>query len=255
MAQTLRKYTDGSYAGLFDKQTNVELSNQMIVFQIRDLEEQLRPIAMYVILNFLWNRIRAELKRRFLVIDEAWNLLQHDDSARFLYGLIKRARKYYLGVTTITQDVEDFVNSPYGKPIITNAALQILLKQSASAVDNLQKLFYLTDGEKYLLMNSDVGQGLFFAGNKHVAIQIVASPEEQRIITTKPEEVLALKAGKKSRLAAEELVTKQQKERTDLFGGFMTAKDKPAATAAEISPAAETLEPEKKPPVETEEKK
>jgi type IV secretory pathway VirB4 component len=248
MAQTLRKYTDGSYAGLFDKQTNVELSNQMIVFQIRDLEEQLRPIAMYVILNFLWNRIRAELKRRFLVIDEAWNLLQHDDSARFLYGLIKRARKYYLGVTTITQDVEDFVNSPYGKPIITNAALQILLKQSASAVDNLQKLFYLTDGEKYLLMNSDVGQGLFFAGNKHVAIQIVASPEEQRIITTKPEEVLALKAGKKSRLAAEELVTKQQKERTDLFGGFITGKDKPAATtAAEMSPAAETLEEKEEP--------
>lgn len=249
MAQTLKKFTDGSYAGLFDKQTNVELSNQMIVFQIRDLEEQLRPIAMYVILNFLWNRIRAELKRRFLVIDEAWNLLQHDDSARFLYGLIKRARKYYLGVTTITQDVEDFVNSPYGKPIITNAALQILLKQSASAVDNLQKLFYLTDGEKYLLLNSDVGQGLFFAGNKHVAIQIVASPEEQRIITTKPEEVLALKAGKKSKLAAEVLATAQHKEQTELFGGFSPNKDgKPLATAAEISPAAETIEVKEEPP-------
>ena len=259
MAQTLTKFTDGSYAGLFDKQTNVELTNQMIVFQIRDLEDQLRPIAMYVILNFLWNRIRAELKRRFLVIDEAWNLLQHDDSARFLYGLIKRARKYYLGVTTITQDVEDFVNSPYGKPIITNAALQILLKQSASAVDNLQKLFYLTDGEKYLLLNSDVGQGLFFAGNKHVAIQIVASPEEQRIITTKPEEVLALRAGRKSKLAAEELVTKQQKEQTELFGGFSPNKDgKPLTTAAEISPAAETLEkkeePKQEPPIATEQK-
>ncbi|OIO53037.1 hypothetical protein AUJ46_06000 [Candidatus Peregrinibacteria bacterium CG1_02_54_53] len=192
MAQTLKKYTEGSFAGLFDQPTNVELNNAMIVFQIRDLEEQLRPIAMYVVLNFLWNRIRADFKKRFLVIDEAWNLMQHEDSARFLYGLIKRARKYWLGVTTITQDVEDFVNSPFGKPIITNASLQILLKQSATAVDNLQKLFYLTDGEKYLLLNSDVGQGLFFAGNKHVAIQVVASPKEQSIVTTKPEEVAAM---------------------------------------------------------------
>ncbi|MEI8230854.1 MAG: ATP-binding protein [Candidatus Peregrinibacteria bacterium] len=191
MAQTLQKFTVGSYAGLFNQLTNVELDNQMIVFQIRDLEEQLRPIAMYIVLNFLWNRIRADFKKRFLVVDEAWNLMQHEDSARFLYGLIKRARKYWLGVTTITQDVEDFVNSPYGKPIITNASLQVLLKQSPTAVDNLQKLFYLTDGEKYLLLNSSVGQGLFFAGNRHVAIQIVASPKEQAIITTKPEEIAA----------------------------------------------------------------
>lgn len=190
MAQTLKKYTEGSFAGIFNRQTNVQLNAQMVVFQIRDLEEQLRPVAMYIILNFLWNQVRAELKRRILVIDEAWNLLQYEDSARFLYGLIKRARKYYLGVTTITQDVEDFINSPYGKPIITNSAFQILLKQSPSAVDNLQKLFYLTDGEKYLLLNSAVGQGLFFAGNKHVAIQIVASPEEEKLITTDPEAVL-----------------------------------------------------------------
>lgn len=191
MAKVLQKYTDGSYAGLFDKQTNVELEKQMVVFQIRDLEEQLRPIAIYIVLNFLWNRVRSELKRRFLVIDEAWNLMQHEDSARFLFGIVKRARKYYLGITTITQDVDDFVNSPFGKPIITNSALQILLKQSATAVDNLQKLFYLTDGEKYVLLNSAVGQGIFFAGNKHVAIQIIASPEESAIVTTKPEEVLA----------------------------------------------------------------
>jgi hypothetical protein len=193
MAQTLMKYTEGSYAGLFNKPTNVELDNQLVVFQIRDLEDALRPTAMYVVLNFLWNTIRADMKRRFLVIDEAWNLMQYDDSAKFLYGLIKRARKYYLGVTTITQDVEDFVNSPYGKPVVTNAQLTILLKQSPTAVDNLQKLFYLTDGEKYLLLNSDVGQGLFFAGNKHVAIQIVASPEESAVITTKPDEVIANK--------------------------------------------------------------
>ena len=205
MAKTLQKYTEGSFAGLFDQKTNVELDKQMIVFQIRDLEEQLRPIAIYIVLNFLWNRIRTTLKRRYLVIDEAWNLMQHDDSARFLYGIVKRARKYYLGITTITQDVEDFVNSPYGKPIITNSALQILLKQSPTAVDQLQKLFYLTDGEKYVLLNSGVGQGIFFAGNKHVAIQIIASPDEARVITTKPEEVLAQKqmiADKKEEIEA-----------------------------------------------------
>jgi hypothetical protein len=191
MGRVLQKYTQGSFAGLFDQPTNVELDASMVVFQIRDLEEQLRPIAIYIVLNFLWNRIRAEFKRRMLVIDEAWNLMQFEDSARFLYGIAKRARKYYLGITTITQDVEDFVNSPYGKPIITNSSLQVLLRQSPTAVDELQKLFYLTEGEKYLLLNSGVGQGIFFAGNKHVAIQIIASPDEARIVTTKPEEVLA----------------------------------------------------------------
>ena len=204
MAKVLQKYTDGSYAGIFNKPTNVELAQQMVVFQIRDLEEQLRPIAIYIVLNFLWNRVRAELKRRFLVIDEAWNLMQYEDSARFLYGIVKRARKYYLGITTITQDIDDFVNSPYGKPIITNSSLQVLLKQSATAVDNLQKLFYLTDGEKYVLLNSGVGQGIFFAGNKHVAIQIIASPDESAVITTKPEEILAQRqAAESAQLAIE----------------------------------------------------
>ena len=209
MAKVLQKYTDGSYAGIFDQQTNVELKNQMVVFQIRDLEEQLRPIAIYIVLNHLWNIVRAEMKKRFLVIDEAWNLMQFEDSAKFLYGIVKRARKYYLGITTITQDVDDFVNSPFGKPIITNSSLQVLLKQSPSAVDNLQKLFYLTDGEKEVLLNSGVGQGIFFAGNKHVAIQIIASDSETRVITTKPEEIMAqqaLAAGarrEKARLAAE----------------------------------------------------
>ena len=234
MAQTLKKYTEGSYAGIFDQQTNVKLDNQMIVFQIRDLEDQMRPIAMYVILNFLWNRIRAEFKRRILVIDEAWSLMQHEDSARFLYGLIKRARKYYLGVTTITQDVEDFVNSPYGKPIITNASLQILLKQSASAVDNLQKLFYLTDGEKYLLLNSDVGQGVFFAGGKHVAIEIVASPQEEELITTKPEEVLKKKEAKKEEKKKEKKEAKIREAKEEI-------EKKP-----ESEPKSEEKEPEKK---------
>jgi hypothetical protein len=203
MAKVLQKYTTGSYAGLFNKQTNVELDKQMIVFNIRDLEEQLRPTAIYVVLNFLWNRVRTELKKRYLVIDEAWNLMQYEDSARFLFGIVKRARKYFLGITTITQDVDDFVNSPYGKPIITNSSLQILLKQSPTAVDNLQKLFYLTDGEKYVLLNSGVGQGIFFAGNKHVAIQIIASPQESTIITTKPEEMLAKQQATRDTAAAQ----------------------------------------------------
>ncbi len=189
MALVLQKYTQGSFAGLFDKKTNVELDNQMIVFQIRDLEEQLRPIAIYIVLNFIWNRIRAELKKRILVIDEAWNLMQYEDSARFLYGIVKRARKYFLGVTTITQDVDDFVESPFGKPIITNSSLQILLKQSPTTVDAIQKLFYLTDGEKYLLLNSGIGQGILFAEHKHVAVEVIASPEETALVTTKPQEV------------------------------------------------------------------
>ena len=143
----------------------------------------------------MWNRIRSEMKKRFLVIDEAWNLMQYEDSARFLFGIVKRARKYFLGITTITQDVDDFVNCPYGKPIITNSALQILLKQSPSAVDGLVKMFNLTEGEKYLLLNSTVGQGLFFAGLKHVAIQIIASYAEDKVITTRPQDVMKQKGG------------------------------------------------------------
>ncbi len=203
MAQTLQKYTTGSFSGLFDRRTNIELDKEMVVFQIRDLEDTLRPIAIYVVLNFLWNRIRSDMRKRLLVVDEAWNLMQYEDSAQFLYGLIKRARKYYLGVTTITQDIDDFMNSPYGKPIISNTSLQMLLKQSASSVDNLAKLFFLTEGEKYLLLNSGVGQGLLFAGNTHVAIQVVASASEHNIITTKPEEVMKKKQAEKDERANE----------------------------------------------------
>lgn len=190
LAERLEKYTRGTFSGLFNQRTNIDLDSQMVVFQIRDLEDSLRPIAIFVILNFIWNRVRSSLKRRLLVIDEAWTLIQHEDSARFLYGLVKRARKYYLGVTTITQDVEDFLKSDYGKPIISNSSMQLLLKQSPSSIDALQKVFNLTEGEKYLLLNSGVGQGIFFAGMKHVAIQIIASYTEDKIITTDPEELL-----------------------------------------------------------------
>ncbi|MBT6143178.1 DUF87 domain-containing protein [bacterium] len=191
LVERIKKYTQGTYSGIFNKPTNIDLSSGLVVFSIRDLEDQLRPIAMYVILNYIWNRVRSSLKRRMLVIDEAWTMMQHEDSAKFLFGLVKRARKYYLGVTTITQDVEDFSKSSYGKPIITNSSMQLLLKQSPTAIDLLQDIFNLTEGEKYLLLNSGIGQGLFFAGNKHVALQVIASYTENEIVTTDPKELLA----------------------------------------------------------------
>lgn len=189
----LEKYITGTYAGVFNKESNVNLNNQLVVFCIRDLEESLRPIAMYIILNHIWNKVRSSLKKRILAIDEAWIMLQNKDSAKFLYGIVKRARKYYLGVTTITQDVEDFLKSHFGKPIITNSSMQILLRQSPAALDILTKVFNLTKEERYLLLNSAVGQGLFFVGSKHVAIEILASYNENRIITTNPEEIINLK--------------------------------------------------------------
>jgi conjugal transfer ATP-binding protein TraC len=198
LAQRLQKFTSGTYSGIFNKPTNVDLESGLMVFSIRDLEDSLRPIAMYIILNYIWSRIRRKLKKRVLVIDEAWSLMQHDDSAKFLFGLVKRARKYYLGITTITQDVEDFVKSPYGKPVVTNSSLQLLLKQAPAAIDVLGKVFNLTEGEKYMLLNSGVGQGLFFAGLKHVAIQVIASYTEDKIVTTNPEEILKEKGDAES---------------------------------------------------------
>lgn len=189
LVQRIQKYTTGTYSGIFNKPTNIDLGTGLVIFSIRDLEDALRPIAMYIILNFIWNRVRSSLKKRILVVDEAWTMMQNPDSARFLFGLVKRARKYFLGVTTITQDVEDFLKSEYGKPIITNSSMQILLKQAPSAAEVLTKIFNLTDGEKYLLLNSGVGQGLFFAGNKHAAIQIIASYTEDKIVTTNPQEI------------------------------------------------------------------
>jgi conjugal transfer ATP-binding protein TraC len=194
LSQRLQKYTVGTYSGIFNKPTNVDLKSGLMIFCIRDLEDALRPIAMYIILNYIWNKIRSKLKKRILVVDEAWTMMQHEDSAKFMFGLVKRARKYYLGITTITQDVEDFIKSPYGKPVVTNSSLQLLLKQAPAAIDLLAKVFNLTDGEKYMLLNSGVGQGLFFAGLKHVAIQIIASYTEDKIVTTNPEEILKERA-------------------------------------------------------------
>ena len=197
LAQRLTKYTQGTFSGIFNKSSNLNLNNQLVVFSIRDLEDSLRPIAIYVILNYIWNVVRATLKKRILVIDEAWWMMQHDDSAKFLFGIAKRARKYYLGVTTITQDVSDFLQSSYGKPIVTNSSIQLLLKQSPAAIDLITQTFFLTEGEKYLLLESDVGEGIFFAGLKHVAIKIVASYMEDQIITTDPKRALEIEEAKK----------------------------------------------------------
>ncbi len=192
LAQRLMKYTEGTFAGLFNQPTNVVLNNQLVVFSIRDLEDELRPIAMYIILSYIWNTVRSELKKRILVIDEAWIMMQHEDSARFVFGIAKRARKYYLGLTTITQDVADFMASSYGKPIVTNSSMQLLLKQSPAAINIIAETFFLTEGEKYLLLESEVGEGIFFAGLKHAAIKVYASYVEDQIITTDPKQLLEI---------------------------------------------------------------
>jgi conjugal transfer ATP-binding protein TraC len=186
LAQRLRKYTTGTFAGIFSQQSNIDINNHMVVFNIRDLEDELRPVAMYIVLSHIWNITRTEQRKRMLIVDEAWQLMKYDDSANFLFSLAKRARKYYLGLTTITQDVEDFMGSKMGRAIVANSSMQLLLKQSSSAVDVLSDVFKLTEEERKRLANFPVGQGLFFAGQNHVHIQIVASQTEQGLITTNP---------------------------------------------------------------------
>jgi len=196
LAQRLTKYTKGTWAGFINRPTNVDINRKFVVFSLRDMEDELKPIAMYIVTHYIWNAIRKELRKRLLVIDEAWWMMKSEDTASFLMGLVKRGRKYYLGVATITQDVDDFLKSPYGLPIITNSSIQLLLKQSPSSIDKLQQTFNLTDEEKYLLLESDVGEGIFFAGLKHVAIKTIASYTEDQIITSDPSQVLAIKKAK-----------------------------------------------------------
>ncbi|HJM04483.1 MAG TPA: DUF87 domain-containing protein [Candidatus Saccharimonadaceae bacterium] len=186
LAQRLRKYTTGTFAGIFSQQSNIDINNPMVVFNIRDLEDELRPVAMYIVLSHIWNITRTIQKKRMLIVDEAWQLMKYDDSANFLFSLAKRARKYHLGLTTISQDVEDFMSSKMGRAIVANSSMQLLLKQSSSAVDVLSDVFKLTEEEKKRLANFPIGQGLFFAGQSHVHIQIQASPTEQQLITTNP---------------------------------------------------------------------
>ncbi|HEY0980406.1 MAG TPA: DUF87 domain-containing protein [Candidatus Paceibacterota bacterium] len=192
----LTKYTHGSWATFINQPTNVDINKKFVVFSVRDMEDDLKPAAMYIVTHFIWNAVRKELKKRLLVVDEAWWMMKSDDTASFLYSIAKRGRKYYLGLCTITQDVGDFMKSPYGVPIITNSSIQLLLKQSPSTMDILQKTFNLTDEEKYLLLESGVGEGIFFAGLKHVAIKIIASYTEDQIITSDPSQVISIRRAK-----------------------------------------------------------
>lgn len=190
LADRIEKFVKGSFAGIFDQRSNVDIKNTFTVFSLKNLEEALRPIAMFIILDFIWTRVKKDLKKRILIVDEAWYLMKYPDSATFLYSIAKRARKYWLGLTTITQDVEDFLSGDYGKAIVTNSSIQVLMKQSPAAIDKVAQVFYLSEGEKHLLLASEVGEGLFFAGANHVAIKVVASADEHKLITTKPEELL-----------------------------------------------------------------
>ena len=189
LAARIEKFVRGSFVGIFDKQTNINLNNQLTVFSVKDLQDVLRPIAMFVILDYIWTRVKRDLKRRLLIVDEAWHMMQYEDSAQFLWSVVKRARKYYLGLTTITQDVEDFLAQDIGKAIVTNSSMQLLLKQSPAAIDKVGEIFYLSEGEKQLLLSANIGEGIFFAGQNHVPVRIVSSEEEHKIITTKPQEV------------------------------------------------------------------
>jgi type IV secretory pathway VirB4 component len=193
----LEKYTEGIFAGFLNNPTNIHIDNPLVVFNIRDMEETLRPIAMYTVLQFIWNEMRTRMKKRVILVDEAWIMMRSDDAASFLFGIAKRCRKYYTGLTTITQDVNDFLTSKYGKPIVTNSSIQLLLKQSPSAIDTIAETFYLTDQEKFLLLESNVGEGIFFAGAKHVAIKVIASYSEDQIITTDPAQLMEIEQAKK----------------------------------------------------------
>jgi hypothetical protein len=198
LAARLEKFITGSFRGILDKPSNIDITNQFTVFSVKEMEEELRPIAMYIILDFIWTRVKKELKKRLLIIDEAWYFMKHQDSASFIHSMSKRARKYYLGITTITQDVEDFLHNDYGKAIVSNASIQFLMKQSTASVPVLTETFYLSEGERQLLVAADIGEGIFFAGQNHVAIRVVASDEEHEVITSDPEEILRQRAAKQA---------------------------------------------------------
>jgi conjugal transfer ATP-binding protein TraC len=204
LAARIEKFVKGSFMGIFDKHTNIDIDNPFTVFSVKELEDALRPVAMFVILDFIWNKIRKDLKKRLLVVDEAWHMMRYPDSAQFLWSIVKRARKYFLGLTTITQDVEDFLAQDIGKAIVTNSALRVLLKQSPAAIDRVSELFYLSQGEKNLLLGANVGEGIFFAGAHHAPITVVASAEEHKLITTKPQELIKQKAEKEEVLGEAE---------------------------------------------------
>jgi len=197
LVRRIQRFTKGVFANFFNQPSNVSMNNRMVVFGIRDMEDELRPMALFMILRYIWKTITSQMKKRMLVIDEAWWMMKNEDGASFLFGTVKRARKYWLGVTTVTQDINDFMKSSYGQPIITNSSLVLLLKQSPATISVVQKTFTLTDEEKLLLLETPVGEGIFFAGTKHVLMEIRASYAEDQLITTAPEEVMKIKQAKK----------------------------------------------------------
>ncbi len=211
LADRLEKYVKGSFQGIFSQKSNVNFGNRLTVFGIKNLQDELRPTAIFIILDYIWTKVKRDMKKRLLVVDEAWYLMKSEDSANFLYSIAKRARKYFLGLTTITQDVDDFLKSDHGKAIVSNSSIQVLMKQSTSAIENLAKVFYLSQGERHLLLTAEVGEALFFAGQNHVAIKVVASPEEHNLITTDPRELLA----KQQKLAAAMATKIPVKEQVD----------------------------------------
>ena len=231
----LSKYTKGTWAGFMNRPTNVDMNKKLVVFSVRDMEDVLKPVAMYIITHHIWNTVRKELRKRLLIIDEAWWMMRSADTASFLFSIAKRGRKYFLGISTITQDVSDFLNSPYGIPMITNSSIQLLLRQSPTSVDLVQQTFKLSDEEKYLLLESDVGEGIFFAGLKHVAIKIIASYTEDQIITSDPSQILAIRKAKKDLADAHDADTSGEQLLR------VIAPDKPVTAPAPVPP---TLAPE-----------
>lgn len=219
LVQRLSKYTKGTWSGFMNRPTNVDMNKRLTVFSVRDMEDDLKPVAMYIITHHIWNTVRKELRKRLLVIDEAWWMMKSQDTASFLFGIAKRGRKYYLGLSTITQDVNDFLQSPYGAAMITNSSIQLLLRQSPTSVDLVQQTFKLSDEEKYLLLESDVGEGIFFAGLKHVAIKVIASYTEDQIITSDPSQILAIKKARQERAAANDIAAPEspRKSATDIL--------------------------------------
>jgi type IV secretory pathway VirB4 component len=241
LSARLEKFITGSFRGILDKPSNINIKNQFTVFSVKEMEEELRPIAMYIILDFIWTKIKKDLKKRLLVIDEAWYFMKHQDSASFIHSMVKRARKYYLGITTITQDVEDFLHNDYGKAIVSNASIQFLMKQSTASIPVLTETFYLSEGERQLLVASDIGEGIFFAGQNHVALRVVASDEEHLVITSDPEEILRIRE-QRQRLAEEQ-------------GAAKVTAAKPVATKPAVNlsspPTGVVNQPAAKPPTQT----
>ena len=265
LAYRLEKFIKGSAAGIFNQQSNFEINNPLTVFSIRNLEEELRPVAMHIILDFVWTKVKKTLKKRILILDEGWYMMKYQDSASFVYSIAKRARKYYLGMTTATQDVEDFLKNEYGKAVLTNSSIQILLKQGTAEVDMIANTFYLSEGEKALLLSSDVGEGLFFAGQNHVAMKVFAAPFEHELITSNPQELLKRQQDKEAAQASSKLedsltqptppvpepavgqpspVTPAQPEPTELTPTATPS----AAVASPIAPITPVAQPETPPP-------